>query len=490
MQENHLKRTCKLVFLVHVITTFFSIVGLMSQITMSDLAPIRGIIPLIIIILVFVGDSIYLFISKGGVTYIRLLAITYSVVYCAMLNSGNTVTTYPYMIPFLIVFLLTLDKLSVRVGIIGFAISNFIRVVLTITSSANIQDDIEVVMIETIITILTVITIIKGYGLLARFFEESLDEVTSVSDKNKTITGKVTEVADSVAKDISSISDALDTIGESVNLLDETMENIMVGTQNTAEAITHQTTQTHDIQDIIDDTKKSADVVEGINNEAAAALKEGMEVMESLFEEVEKARKAGDNLQTAADELRSNTEDVSGITSIILSISSQTNLLALNASIEAARAGEVGKGFAVVADEIRNLAEQTRNETENITRIIEILTSNADTVADCATISSQSANRETEYTQNASKKFEFIQEKLGELGQAINDIANFIASLSSANNEIVDSASTLSATSEEISASSTEASKASSRNVELVEQFKKSMDGIITKIEELQSYTK
>ena len=490
MQENHLKRTCKLVFLVHVITTFFSIVGLMSQITMSDLAPIRGIIPLIIVILVFLGDSIYLFISKGGVTYIRLLAITYSVVYCAMLNSGNTVTTYPYMIPFLIVFLLTLDKLSVRVGIIGFAISNFIRVVLTITSSANIQDDIEVIMIETIITILTVITIIKGYGLLARFFEESLDEVTSVSDKNKTITGKVTEVADSVAKDISSISDALDTIGESVNLLDETMENIMVGTQNTAEAITHQTTQTHDIQDIIDDTKKSADVVEGINNEAAAALKEGMEVMESLFEEVEKARKAGDNLQTAADELRSNTEDVSGITSIILSISSQTNLLALNASIEAARAGEVGKGFAVVADEIRNLAEQTRTETENITRIIEILTSNADTVADCATISSQSANRETEYTQNASKKFEFIQEKLGELGQAINDIANFIASLSSANNEIVDSASTLSATSEEISASSTEASKASSRNVELVEQFKKSMDGIITKIEELQSYTK
>ncbi|MEE3496115.1 MAG: methyl-accepting chemotaxis protein, partial [Butyrivibrio sp.] len=209
----------------------------------------------------------------------------------------------------------------------------------------------------------------------------------------------------------------------------------------------------------------------------------------SLFEEVEKARKAGDNLQTAADELRSNTEDVSGITSIILSISSQTNLLALNASIEAARAGEVGKGFAVVADEIRNLAEQTRNETENITRIIEILTANADTVADCATISSQSANRETEYTQNASKKFEFIQDKLIELGKAIKEISDFISSLSSSNNEIVDSASTLSATSEEISASSTEAAKASARNVELIAKFKKSMDEIIERITELQKYT-
>ncbi len=489
MQENHLKRTCKLLFLVHVITTIFTIIGLASQIALSDLAKIRGIIPLIIVIVVFVADTAYLFISKGGVMYIRLLAITYSVVYCAMLNSGNTVTSYPYMIPFLIVFVLTLDNFSVKVGVVGFGISNFIRVILTISTSANVQDDIEIIMIESIISILTIVTVLKGSGLFMRFFEESLEEVTSVSDKNKSITDKITEVAERVVDDANSMSDALKTIGESVELLDETMENIMAGTQHTAEAITNQTTQTHDIQDIIDDTKKSAEVVDGINKEAAEALKEGMSVMESLFEEVEKARKAGDNLQTAADELRSNTEDVSGITSIILSISSQTNLLALNASIEAARAGEVGKGFAVVADEIRNLAEQTRNETENITRIIEILTANADTVADCATISSQSANRETEYTQNASKKFEFIQDKLIELGKAIKEISDFISSLSSSNNEIVDSASTLSATSEEISASSTEAAKASARNVELIAKFKKSMDEIIERITELQKYT-
>ena len=81
MKENHLKRTCKLLFLVHVITTIFTIIGLGSQIAMSDLNPIRGIIPLVIVIVVFVADTAYLFMSKGGVTYVRLLAITYSVVY-------------------------------------------------------------------------------------------------------------------------------------------------------------------------------------------------------------------------------------------------------------------------------------------------------------------------------------------------------------------------------------------------------------------------
>ncbi|MCA9564493.1 MAG: PAS domain S-box protein, partial [Myxococcales bacterium] len=69
--------------------------------------------------------------------------------------------------------------------------------------------------------------------------------------------------------------------------------------------------------------------------------------------------------------LADQAKDVGQIIDAVNQIAEQTNLLAINAAIEAARAGEEGQGFAVVANEVRALADQSKESTLKVRKILE-----------------------------------------------------------------------------------------------------------------------
>ena len=314
------------------------------------------------------------------------------------------------------------------------------------------------------------------FGVLETNFNGMMDDVSglihAVEDKSNHIlevAGGISEVAGNTKTTIEQVTQAIDSVAQ--------------GAVKQAESTQEANTEVEHLKNSLDETKEYVSGMNGMTEKANEVSTEGIESVKDLIEKSGKTAEKSKVSLEVMNEMVESIDKIFYISDTIADITSQTNLLSLNASIEAVRAGEMGKGFAVVADEIRKLADESKESTDEIKKIITEITEKSKLVESTMQENEVLQTEQQEAINRTEEIFGEIMKQIEMLGSGMERINALNDTMSANKDLVVDKMGTIASVSEQ-SAAATEEVNAST------EQVNVTMEEISEHTETLQAIAK
>ena len=416
--------------------------------------------------------------GKSADGYKHILGVGYGLFYGYIVCTSTSLLTFAYIFPVASMTILFKDrKFIVSCGIGNIAIV-ILSTIIKFMSGMNALADIDNYSLQISCIILCYICYVLSINHL------------NLSDG--ALTDSIKADLDRVVKTVEQVKDSSNMIVDGITVVRELEEENKQGANFVVSSMKE---LSHNNDILHDKTYSSTRMTTQINNQVENVASLINEVVQLVSESVEHTDTSSKELADVVESTKTMAElsgEVDNIlrefqqefskvkteTGTIGEINSQTNLLALNASIESARAGEAGRGFAVVAEQIRQLAEQTKNFTEDITKITNELNDNADEVVVSVNSSVEATKEQGERIIEAAHTFEQLNKNIETLIEHIDVVNKEIAGLSDSNNKIVENISQLSAVTQEVTVNAEQVHNMSEQNLEYAKQVKEAVGNI------------
>jgi len=184
------------------------------------------------------------------------------------------------------------------------------------------------------------------------------------------VANTVNSALEAVTATLQAVSKQVDTLVTASDALSGVSQQMSANAEETA-------AQAHVVSAASEQVAKTIQTVASSTEQMNVSIRDVSKGSSEAAHVASQAVRLAESASGAMHRLSESSSNIGKIVEMISSVAEQTNLLALNATIEAARAGEAGKGFAVVATEVKELAAETSRATEDISRKIQAIRSDA-----------------------------------------------------------------------------------------------------------------
>ena len=273
--------------------------------------------------------------------------------------------------------------------------------------------------------------IAEGEGDLTQSLTiKSRDEIGTLSqwfnvfvEKIRTVVTHIISSTDVLSSSTIELHQAIESANERMGVITGEINGMASGFQNNASIV-------QEVMASIEDMASSADLVsvqahetEKSSRAVLESAAAGAEKVTEVYNIIHKVKDSTAHVYEVVGDLKSSSNQIGHIVSLITGISDQTNLLALNAAIEAARAGEHGRGFAVVADEVRKLAEQSKLSGQKIIALVNEMQKNTEKVDGIMKAETKLVEESFEKSNEANLEFQNILAAIVQVSEKVKSIS-------------------------------------------------------------------